>query len=355
MDNIAEGSGDGHVFYEQTRLFSELVFEKGKLWPGFDYFIQRSVIYWFTTYFYAVPYFLFGNVYDSIFVFNSFVLVLVSLLLFNSIYNKDYDLNFSILNFLVILFFFSYWSHNLNLERDIIILFQVLLLMQVLSQFSSTNWIKSILFILFLILAMLGSRPEYIIVYILFIFIFIFKNEFSLVKRLTIIPTFLVGLFIILFLGSFTPAGGVSSFSLFRIMNSIIEFPMRLFYFAVGAFPWTRSGIIDDIGHNYIHLILHIISTVFRIIILLGLLSILLSILLGRYNRKIHFFYKEYLYCGLVLLSTLQFSSIGYTRYLDPALVLFIPPALIQIQGKITYYFFGSITILAFAHFFYYF
>ena len=82
VDDLSTGSGDGQVFYEQTVLFSERVFQIGKFWPGFEYFIQHSVIYWFTTYFYAVPYFLFGGAYDSIFPFNCYAMVLMSLFFF---------------------------------------------------------------------------------------------------------------------------------------------------------------------------------------------------------------------------------------------------------------------------------
>lgn len=64
--------------------------------------------------------------------------------------------------------------------------------------------------------------------------------------------------------------------------------------------------------------------------------------------------YKIWILLGGILISTIQFSSIGYTRYIDPAIVFLIPPTLLVIKRRVFFYFIGAFTLLAGAHFFYY-
>jgi hypothetical protein len=352
-ENFKGISGDGEIFYIHTKLFVEKVFLNGDLWPGFDFFIQNSILYWFTMYFYSIPYYVFGEYYPSIFMFNCFLLVLVSIIFFNLVYNLKYDLKLSILCFTGVLFYFGYWSHNASLERDVVILLQLMIFAFVLKQFQETNKILAFSFILILFIIMSGSRPEFLLVYILMIGAnFIDKSLLKNIKNFVII--FLLIFSFNLIFDVFTPAGGIGKIGMRSLVNGILTFPIRVFYAAVGAFPWTRGGIIDSLGNSVPALILHIIGTVYRIIILLATMKIFFDIFLKKYKIFERNNYQIWLYYGSILISTIQFSSLGYTRYLEPSLVAFLPLAMTKIKNHLFHYLIFSLAILAFAHYFYY-
>jgi len=359
--NIATGSGDGEVFFRLTKHFSDEIMKSGIIWPGFAYFKSVSILYWFTIYFYSVPYFLFNSSYDAIFPFNCFILIIVSQLLYSLVYKKSHNGYLAQLSFIALLFFPGYWQHNLNLERDIVILLQLVLFLIVLSEFNTKHWILPFFSIVILFFTMFGSRREYIPVYFLFIGASIFENK-KLGNSKLLLLSFLIIIIIITFpsfssLGVFMPSGA-SSFSQIGMSHSlnvfemVFTFPIKVFYAAVGAFPWTRQGIVDAVGHDYISFILHIISTIIRILILLGCTTCLIRIFL-RKNWLLSQNNILFLFGG-ILLSTIQFSSIGYTRYIDPAIVFLIPSTLLVISKSKFQYYFSAINVLIAAHLFYY-
>ena len=356
--NISAGSGDGEVFVNLTKNFSDSVFAQGNIWPGFGYFNSVSIIYWFTIYFYSLPYYLFNSTYDAIFPFNCFLLIIVSQLLYSLVYIKSKNEYLSLLTFVTFLFFPGYWMHNLNVERDIVILLQLVLFVIVLNNFSSKHWIPPLFLIAILFFTMMGSRPEYIIVYFFFIGAYILENKkFVNIKPLLLYFLLIIVIVTISSMGVFTQSGirsypQIGFSSTLNIFENLVIFPIRVFYSAVGAFPWTRHGIVDAVGHDYIHYLLHIISTIIRMVILLCFITCLIFIFRGK-NMLISQ-YKIWILLGGILISTIQFSSIGYTRYIDPAIVFLIPPTLLVIKRRVFFYFIGAFTLLAGAHFFYY-
>jgi len=356
--DITTGSGDGTVFFELTIRFSEGVFNQGKIWPGFAFFKSSSILYWFTIYFYSVPYYLFNNAYDAVFPFNSFITIIISQLLYFIVYRKSDNEYLSRLTFMTFLFFPGYWLHNLNAEREIVILLQLIVFVIVLDQFKTKHRILPLFLIFILFFTMLGSRSEYIIVYFFFISIYILDNKkYVKIKPLILYIFIIIAIILIPSTSVFTPSGSktfvqIGLANTLNIFEKILTFPIRIFYSAVGAFPWTREGIVDAVGHDYIHYILHIISTIIRLVILVAFVDCLFSIYKGK--NWIHLNDKIWFLMGVVLLLTIQFSSIGYTRYIDPAIVFLIPPLLIFIRKRFNQYFFGAVSLIIGAHLFYY-
>lgn len=356
--DIMAGSGDGTVFFELTIRFSESVFNQGMIWPGFAFFKSSSILYWFTIYFYSVPYYLFNNVYDAVFPFNCFITIIISQLLYFIVYRKSDNEYLSRLTFMTFLFFPGYWLHNLNAERDIVILLQLIIFVIVLDQFKTKHRILPLFLIIILFFTMLGSRSEYIIVYFFFISIYILENKkFVNIKPLVLYILIIIIIVLIPAINVFTPSGSKTFVQIgiansLNIFEKILTFPIRIFYSAVGAFPWTREGIVDAVGHDYIHFILHILSTIIRLVILVAFIDCFSSI----YKRKnrIHPKDKIWFMMAVVLLLTIQFSSIGYTRYIDPAIVFLIPPLLVFMRKRLNQYFFGSVSLIISAHLFYY-
>ena len=357
--DISTGSGDGEVFVNLAKRFSEDTLKQGIIWPGLAYFKSVSILYWFTIYFYSIPYYLFNSTYDAIFPFNCFITIIVSQLLYSLVYKKSNNGYLSLLTFMTFLFFPGYWLHNLNVEREIIILLQLVLFVFVLNQFKTKHWILPLFSIVILFFTMLGSRPEYIIVYFFFIGAYVIEKEKIVnIKPLMLYFLIIIAIITIPSLGVFAPSGirsypqiGLSS--TLNIFENLIVFPIRLFYSAVGAFPWTRSGIVDAVGHDYIHYILHIISTFIRIVILLGFATCLIRVFQGK--NMLLSQYKIWLLLGGILILTIQFSAIGYTRYIDPAIVFLILPTLLIIRRRVFFYFISAFTLLIGAHVFYYF
>jgi hypothetical protein len=356
--DMSAGSGDGEVFLQLTKRFSNDVLKQGNLWPGLDYFKSVSITYWFTIYFYSIPFYLFNDAYEAIFPFAGFIVVIISYLFFALAYQRSNDIRISLLTFITFLFYPGYWLHNLNVERDIIILLLLVVFSIVLSKISRKTWIIPLLSIIVLFIFMSGSRSEYIIVFILFIGAEILgRNTQATVKPIYLLVFIFVGIAIISSINVFTPSG-TRSFSQIGLTNTlnifekIISFPARVFYSAVGAFPWTRSGIVDAVGHNKIHLVLHIISTVIRIIIIMAFTNGIYKSL-QKTDKELEK-YKLWMYQGGILMLTVQFSSIGYTRYIDPSIVFLIPLILHIIKRRVIIYAFCAIIVLLGAHYLYY-
>ena len=352
--DITAGSGDGEVFYFQTKYFSDQVFSQGEIWPGLSYFKQRSIIYPFCIYFYALPYYVFNDTYDAIFPFNSLLLIIASYLLYCLVYKKLNNPNLAHLSFIACLFFPGYWLHNLHVERDIVILLQLMLFLFALNEFKKKYWVLPLFSIVILFITMLGSRPEYVVVFFGIISILLITE----MKNNKIIPVILfpalIGIiYIILKLDVFTPFKGSGvELNMLNSIKTLFFLPMKVFFTSVGAFPWTRLGIVDAVGHDPIHLMLHIISTVIRLMVLLGIVISILKIIKKNSTEIMHD--KIWLISGGVLLFAIQFSAIGYTRYIDPAIVLFLPATLLIINKSKFLYFLGSYIMIAFAHFYYY-